>query len=820
MAEYVLFYLIQILLLMWNTFTKQILVLLLILNVSDLSGQINTLTVNNPASAAGNYPIVRAAFGAREEIEISADAAFATDANGTELCGEATNVLTGKIAFLDRGGSCTFIPKVLNAQNAGAIAVIVCNNAANSNQEPIVMPSGKNAELVTVPAFMASYTSCQKIRTAILAGEADVTLQFYCQNKGKYPDNTIWGNGPDENGFRGDFYRGLNGWTIDKPGTWHYSAESKVIGGLWLGSPIKINSWTDCDGAMVMNSDSLDSGGKNGSAGTGPCPAVCTASLISPNIILPDGIEGITIEFYQALRQYRSTFKLYTSKDDGVTWSDPIDFNTEFPLNSDNIQQRKSILVPGFAGAHQIRFKFEYAGNYYYWAIDDVILKNEVSSNAQINNNWFAVAPTLRVPASQVVPMYFMADISNHGNADATNVDVNVVINDDKGAEIDRLVKNYGVLAAGTSLENGIFEETFLPASTPKMYNAYYEVTSDKDLDVSNNKAPFLFEVTNNTFGTLFSEAQRKQAYMKDITEIWAVTPTNFQSCGTIYYVPKGDGYSVDKVRFGLKNPANEIDGAGFIQVELYEWKDEDKDLSCSPYERKLVGANSIYLEGDILKNPRLIEIPLWAVDDEGNPNEDQEIALKNDQTYVLIAHTRPLDPSFPRIKFLTYNGFGLDNIYDRSVYNYPANYVLDSVGLNYIGGSLFELSGEDENDEAERSYNIFGNTGSLHSLANMYLEMDIKIYNSTYEIAKTGSANVFPNPAYRDMYIDITLDNTSDVKVELISVDGKVVMTKSFDGVKDSRLKLELSGVASGAYTAMIHTNTGVIAKKVVVQK
>jgi len=32
--------------------------------------------------------------------------------------------------------------------------------------------------------------------------------------------------------------------------------------------------------------------------------------------------------------------------------------------------------------------------------------------------------------------------------------------------------------------------------------------------------------------------------------------------------------------------------------------------------------------------------------------------------------------------------------------------------------------------------------------------------------------------------------------------------------------LKLELNGVASGAYTAMIHTNTGVIAKKVVVQK
>jgi hypothetical protein len=803
-------------------FTKHFLLAVLSFMAVDMMAQINTLTVNNPASAAGNYAIVRATFGAKAEVEIKGDAAFGTDANGTELCVKATNDLTGKVAFIDRG-TCSFSVKAKNAEDAGAIAVIICNNVANATQDPFAM-AWDSTTVVTVPVFMTGYASCQKIRAAIIAGEADVTLRHLnCINKGTYPASTVWGNGADANGNRGDFAGGMHGWTIDKAKTWHYSDNGDIVGGAYIGAAGKqtLIGWTGCDGAMVMNSDSLDNGGKTTGSGQGPCPAVCTASLISPNITLPDGIKGLTLEFSQALRQFRSEFYIYTSVDDGKTWSDPVRINQEHPTNSAHIQERKAVALIGFAGAKQIKLRFEYRGNYYYWAIDDVILKNEESPNAQVNTNYFAVAPTLRVPASQVTPMYFMTDISNLGNGDATNVNVNVVIKDEANAEVAKLTKNYGTLGAGTASENGIFDETFTPEAKPQSYNASYEIVSDKDSDAKNNTAPFIFEVTENTFGRILPEADVTPAnYMKDIAAIWAVSPTNYQSFGNIYYLPKGKGYTVDKVRFGLANPIAEIDGAGFIQVELYEWNDENNDLGCQSNERTLVGSNSIFLEADAIDNPRLIELPLYAADDQGNPIEGNEVLLKDDQNYVVVAHTRPLDPSFPRMKFLTYNGFSLTAALDRSTYAWPILNVLDSLKSNIKAGSLFEIEGVDESDEADRDYNILGNTGTLFSLANMYLEMDIKQANSTYNITKTGSANVFPNPAIRELYIDVTLDNVSDVKVELVSVDGKVVMSKSFEGVQDSRLKLDINTVASGSYTAMIHTNTGVIAKKVIVQK
>lgn len=807
-------------------FTKHFLLAVLSFMAVDMMAQINTLTVNNPASAAGNYWIVRATFGAKAEVEVNGAAAFGTDANGTELCNAATNDLKGKVAFVDRG-TCNFSVKAKKAEDAGAIAVIICNNVANATQDPFAM-AWDSTSVVTVPVFMTGYASCQKIRAAIIAGEADVTLRHLnCINKGTYPASIVWGHGADADGNRGDFAGGMHGWTIDKAKTWYYSANGDILGGSYIGAAGKqtLIGWTGCDGAMVMNSDSLDNGGlkdgKAGAAGSGPCPAVCTASLISPNITLPDGINGLTVEFSQALRQYRSEYYLYTSTDDGKTWSDPIRFNTEHPTNSAHIQERKAIALQGFAGAKQIKLRFEYRGNYYYWAIDDVILKNESSANAQVNTNYFAVAPTLRVPASQVTPMHFMTDISNVGNGEATNVKVNVVIKNEANAQVAKLTKDYGSISAATASENGIFDETFTPEAKPQAYNASYEIVSDKDSDAKNNTAPFLFEVTENTFGRILPEANVNPAnYMKDIAAIWAVTPTNYQSFGNIYYVPKGKGYSVDQVRFGLANPAAEIDGAGFIQVELYEWNDENNDIACQPNERTLVGSNSIFLEADAIANPRLIEIPLYAADNEGNPIEGSEVQLKDDQNYVVVAHTRPLDPSFPRLKFLTYNGFSLTAPLDRSTYVWPILNVLDSLKSNIKAGSLFDIEGVDESDEKSRDYSVLGNTGTLFSLANMYLEMDIKKANSTYNIAKTGSANVFPNPAVRELYIDVALDNVSDVKVDLLSVDGKVVLSKSFDGVQDSRLKLDLNTVASGSYTAMIHTNNGVIAKKVIVQK
>ncbi|MDQ3485366.1 MAG: S8 family serine peptidase, partial [Actinomycetota bacterium] len=58
--------------------------------------------------------------------------------------------LSGKIALISRG-SCSFSTKIRNAQNAGAVAVLVQNNAAG---DPTAMGSDGTANQPTVPAYM------------------------------------------------------------------------------------------------------------------------------------------------------------------------------------------------------------------------------------------------------------------------------------------------------------------------------------------------------------------------------------------------------------------------------------------------------------------------------------------------------------------------------------------------------------------------------------------------------------------------------------------------------------------------------------------
>ncbi len=77
-----------------------------------------------------------------------------TDQNATTSLGcTITQDLTGKVALIDRG-SCGFVQKVTNAENAGAAFVIVANNTS-SGQAHFSM-SGTGGEFISIPSIMIS----------------------------------------------------------------------------------------------------------------------------------------------------------------------------------------------------------------------------------------------------------------------------------------------------------------------------------------------------------------------------------------------------------------------------------------------------------------------------------------------------------------------------------------------------------------------------------------------------------------------------------------------------------------------------------------
>jgi hypothetical protein len=138
----------------------------------------NTVTVDAPSSAAGEYGATGAAFGPAPSMD-GLTGTFAVVADGTgnaEGCNPLVGFPAGAIAIADRG-TCAFTIKVANAQAAGASAVVIANSVPGS---PITL--GGADPSITIPAVMVSQADGATIKAGlpatggITANEAPVQL--------------------------------------------------------------------------------------------------------------------------------------------------------------------------------------------------------------------------------------------------------------------------------------------------------------------------------------------------------------------------------------------------------------------------------------------------------------------------------------------------------------------------------------------------------------------------------------------------------------------------------------------------------------------
>jgi extracellular elastinolytic metalloproteinase len=138
------------------------------------------LVVSSPASVAGGYIAIEAAFGKPlDETGVSGNIIMADPTNGCSgtpalpagsvpVAFKNQGQIAGNIALVDRG-DCSFIEKCLNAQVSGATAVIVVNN---TDGEPISMGGDETGTLVSIPAIMISKADGDKLKAALANGLA------------------------------------------------------------------------------------------------------------------------------------------------------------------------------------------------------------------------------------------------------------------------------------------------------------------------------------------------------------------------------------------------------------------------------------------------------------------------------------------------------------------------------------------------------------------------------------------------------------------------------------------------------------------------
>jgi hypothetical protein len=133
------------------------------------------LSISTPAAIAGQYDVGAAAFGgALTSTGVSADVVVATDAadgagpSTADACSPITNAfaIAGRIALVDRG-ACTFVIKVKNLQNAGAIAAIIADNIVD-NPPPAL---GGTDPSIVIPAARIVRDLGTAIKARLNAGE-------------------------------------------------------------------------------------------------------------------------------------------------------------------------------------------------------------------------------------------------------------------------------------------------------------------------------------------------------------------------------------------------------------------------------------------------------------------------------------------------------------------------------------------------------------------------------------------------------------------------------------------------------------------------
>lgn len=145
-----------------------------------------------PSSAIAGFSASQAQFGGSlDDGPVEADVILVDDASSSPSlgCDEAVNDLTGQIALIDRG-VCEFGTKILNAENRGAVAAIICN----FQDGLVTMAGGRDGNQVNIPGVFLSKSDCDIIKLSLGNG---LRIRLEVPDEGG-PENLI---GDFENGI-------------------------------------------------------------------------------------------------------------------------------------------------------------------------------------------------------------------------------------------------------------------------------------------------------------------------------------------------------------------------------------------------------------------------------------------------------------------------------------------------------------------------------------------------------------------------------------------------------------------------------------------
>lgn len=792
-----------------RSFTKNVMALALVaFGCFSLSAQMS-FEITSPESVAGNYYLGYAGFGGNAIPEVAAELMMVNSDgsdNPTYACDPVTNDLTGRIAVIERGAganTCDYSLRAYHAQQAGAVAALVCNHADGAATEEMRLFAGDSASAVTIPTFMVGASECNAIR-AVLASEAVSGRVFYA-NWGF--DDVLFGDGPD--GW--DFSQPLAdiGWTTvgisDPNALWKQEPTSTTNGS--CGS-FRILSPTTGNGAVMFDGDGFLSGGPDFPCGTGV--GIAGSELISPVIDCSD-FDAVAVRLWQFNvpidldeEEREVGTAISWSVDGGDIWTTPEYLATATVQNTSQVIHRNAEryvrYIPEAAGAENFRFKLIYdrPRGFYSWTVDDIALIRPPQYDVSLESAFYT-------PLSYATPVNhittdtfgFSGTIRNKGTESDVPVELNVKIEGTDGTvHMDQTV-TVDVIPTQTDSFFGTFDSYVakLPVGTYTITYVAQFAGGVMDELPDDNMIQYSFEITSDIFAKEYVDPTGFYIESRSANYFWG----NFYTISPI-------ASSADRTFVGAElavGVSDETWDTEAFQLYLMKWKDDNdgypqytEELNTStltPLDRtdnfEIVAVTEVSSAAGAANN-QLFDLNVadgvWL---DANFQTLEELELEAGATYALVAQFESPDGTGDGQNI----GFSNANI----AYDLPG---LPGLLYNPTGGTDYFSSYNGSAPMVRlRVFNPKGNE-------NVQLSDDV--------------VNVYPSLTNDIINVEMNFDEKTDAFYSVTDMSGRVYAYQSLGTVSELSFTQNVSEWAAGNYIVNVDTPQGRKTVKITVAK
>ena len=354
---------------------------------------------------------------------------------------------------------------------------------------------------------------------------------------------------------------------------------------------LPLASQTLSNGFFIFDSNYWDDAGPSCGAGFGQGvdPAPHAASLTSETLNF-SAYTAVVLTFQQQYRHYQATTKVEVSNNGGSTWTE-VGSNTG--TESPNVEWKTINISALAAGQSNVKFRFSFAGTYYWWLIDDVGIyspnDNDIAISSpqyRINNtpdNIFNDLEYDQYPSNMLVPFNFTAKATNIGGQTQNSVALTAKVINSVGTTIHNQTSTSVNMTAGQT-STFTTPTAYTPPATLGDYTIEFKVNQTQtDENLADNTLIKDFTVSQHTYA-------RDEGPIEDIYSPQGPFATALQEIGNIF-----EGTNQARKCYSLTVALGEGTTIGSeIQAIVYDENFEDVLATSDPYIVNIADLNQI----------------------------------------------------------------------------------------------------------------------------------------------------------------------------------------------------------------------------------